>query len=63
MNAPLASPSTRPHPQYTWWITFLHWFVWLMVLIYLVTGLLHKTRWGLLSAGGTMPCRNVDEAC
>ena len=30
--------------QYTWWITFLHWFVWLMVLIYLVSGVLHKTR-------------------
>ncbi|KAI7843764.1 hypothetical protein COHA_002662 [Chlorella ohadii] len=34
--------------QYTWWITFLHWFVWLMVLIYLVTGLLHKTRIALV---------------
>ena len=34
---------TRPL-QYTWWITFLHWFVWLMVLIYLVSGVLHKTR-------------------
>ena len=25
-------------------ITFLHFFVWLMVLIYLVAGVLHKTR-------------------
>ena len=30
--------------QYTWWITYLHWFVWGMVLTYLTSRALLKAR-------------------
>lgn len=34
--------------QYTWWITYLHWFVGVMVIFYLVTGVLSRTRISLV---------------
>jgi hypothetical protein len=44
------------HPPCTWpspprglphagWITFLHFFTWLLVLVYLLLGVIHKARW------------------
>ncbi|KAL4852859.1 hypothetical protein ACK3TF_006065 [Chlorella vulgaris] len=34
--------------QYTWWITFLHFFTWVMVLAYLVMDVIHKNRAALV---------------
>jgi len=34
--------------QYTWWITFLHFFAWCLVLAYALGNLLHKTRAALV---------------
>jgi hypothetical protein len=39
------------------WITFFEFFVWLLVLVYLVTGLVHKTRaamTAMLAASGVL---------
>ncbi|KAL4433903.1 hypothetical protein ABPG75_000344 [Micractinium tetrahymenae] len=34
--------------QYTWWIVFLHFFVWFLVLVYLIMNVIHKTRGALI---------------
>ncbi|KAL4441894.1 hypothetical protein ABPG77_003810 [Micractinium sp. CCAP 211/92] len=34
--------------QYTWWIVFLHFFVWFLILMYLLMGVMHKTRGALI---------------
>lgn len=34
--------------QYTWWILFLHFFVWFLVLVYLIMNVVHKTRGALI---------------
>lgn len=34
--------------QYTWWITYLHWFVGVMVFTYLVSRVLNRTRIALV---------------
>lgn len=34
--------------QYAWWITFLHFFAWLLVLAYLAMNVIHKSRIALV---------------
>lgn len=34
--------------QYAWWITFLHFFAWLLVLAYLAMKVIHKSRTALV---------------
>ena len=68
-QAPLTTPACRPGRvscdkffRYTWWITFFHFFVWLLVLAFLFTRTIHKFRAGLVGLLATVTVLLMDTA-